>query len=110
MPALLLVRVRHVARRQISYRCLSSRPPHDTGTKPEGAFDKGLPFLFKSNASLFSLVTILGLVMGYNAYQDSTAHPDELDRTPREDGERQVRQLPDGRILMSDGSIVKSRS
>jgi hypothetical protein len=63
------------------------------------AFEKGLPFLFRNNAPLGTLIALLGAIFAYNAISDLTA--------PREQvlpaGVAKV--LPDGRLLMHDGSI-----
>jgi hypothetical protein len=90
------------------------RPPYlaqrffATGSKePEGAFDKGLPFLFKSNASLITLTSMLIAVGSYNAYLDATALPDSVQEAEAIGGENAARLLPDGRVLMKDGSIVR---
>ena len=90
------------------------RPPYlaqrcfATGSKePEGAFDKGLPFLFKSNASLITLTSMLVAVGSYNAYLDATALPDSVQEAEAIGGENAARLLPDGRVLMKDGSIVR---
>jgi len=90
------------------------RPPYlaqrffATGSKePEGAFDKGLPFLFKSNASLITLTSLLIAVGSYNAYLDATALPDSVQEAEAIGGENAARLLPDGRVLMKDGSIVR---
>lgn len=90
------------------------RPPYlaqrcfATGSKePEGAFDKGLPFLFKSNASLITLTSMLIAVGSYNAYLDATALPDSVQEAETIGGENAARLLPDGSVLMKDGSIVR---
>lgn len=88
--------------RYLAQRCIA------TGSKePEGAFDKGLPFLFKSNASLITLTSMLVAVGSYNAYLDATALPDSVQEAEAIGGENAARLLPDGRVLMKDGAVVR---
>jgi hypothetical protein len=94
--------LKQLRRPPLAQRCFA------TGSKePEGAFDKGLPFLFKSNASLITLTSLLIAVGSYNAYLDATALPDSVQEAEAIGGENAARLLPDGRVLMKDGSIVR---
>eukprot|EP00312_Isochrysidales_sp_CCMP1244_P019331 CAMPEP_0202791902 /NCGR_PEP_ID=MMETSP1388-20130828/82568_1 /ASSEMBLY_ACC=CAM_ASM_000864 /TAXON_ID=37098 /ORGANISM="Isochrysis sp, Strain CCMP1244" /LENGTH=140 /DNA_ID=CAMNT_0049461681 /DNA_START=18 /DNA_END=437 /DNA_ORIENTATION=- len=82
------------------------QPPLETAKKrlapkpPEDAFDKGLPFLFRNNASIPAMLTLLALIYGYNAFSDWTAEPEMPD-------EEKGQALAGGRVLMDDGSIVR---
>ena len=79
----------------------------DADSRPNAdAFEKGLPYLFRTNATLFSLVGMLALIGGYNAYLDWEAGPEGEGMACKAEGE--VRKiLSDGHILMQDGSIVR---
>jgi len=99
-----------------SRRPLSSQPssggagqgatPHETkGNPPEDPFQKGLPLLFRTNASLWTLTSVLALVMGFQAYLDWSTPPETQHDGAAE--EAHARLLPDGRMLMPDGSIRK---
>ena len=75
--------------------------------QPKDAFSSGLPFLFRNNATVPTLVTLLALIYAYNAYSDysdaqvcHTAPEQELDADV-------VKVLADGRVLMRDGSIQR---
>ena len=61
---------------------------------------KGLPFLFRNNASIPAMLTLLALIYGYNAFSDWTAEPEMPD-------EEKGQALAGGRVLMDDGSIVR---
>lgn len=82
------------------------QPPLETAKKrlapkpPEDAFDKGLPFLFRNNASIPAMLTLLALIYGYNAFSDWTAEPEMPD-------EEKGQALAGGRVLMDDGSIMR---
>ena len=91
-----------MARQRLS---TDAKPPD--AKEPEGAFDKGLPYLFKSNASFITLVSILIAVGSYNAYLDATELPDGVEELRAIGGEDAARLLPDGRVLLKDGSIVR---
>mmetsp|Transcript_73414 Transcript_73414/g.146050 ORF Transcript_73414/g.146050 Transcript_73414/m.146050 type:complete len:117 (-) Transcript_73414:76-426(-) len=71
-------------------------------SKPKDAFRKGLPFLFRNNASLPVMCMLLGMMWAYNAYSD--ANDEEEDARLRE---VHGTPLADGRVLMQDGSIRK---
>lgn len=66
-----------------------------------------MPFLFKSNASLITLTSMLVAVGSYNAYLDATALPDSVQEAEAIGGENAARLLPDGRVLMKDGAVVR---
>ena len=59
------------------------------------------------------LLLMLGLVFAYNAYDDWTRTADDPEETPEEYAARQLKVLPDdveqvmpdGRVLLKDGSI-----
>ena len=70
--------------------------------KPKDAFRKGLPFLFKNNATLATLCSMLAAIWAYNLYCDITDEP-EMDNML--DNERGGARLADGSRLMPDGSI-----
>jgi hypothetical protein len=104
----LLVRSRRVpaihARCKQSESGQQSTPPPPSG-EHDDAFKKGaFGMLFGANASLVTLVSALALLMGWQAYTDFAAHDaDRNDTIPP--NEVPVRELPDGRMLMPDGSI-----
>ena len=103
---------------------------------PENPFDKGLPLLFRNNMTLGGLVTILALVFAANAYADLNGDHDPAPSEKPLVNVAQVKRrlcprteraafciapraltgtppaaqvLPDGRLLMQDGSIVSRR-
>ena len=84
---------------------LSSGPAGSEGPPKKDAFRKGLPFLFRNNATLGTLVSLLVIVYLFNGYSDLTTPPEPHDggATALDDGVEKV--LPDGRMLMQDGSI-----
>ena len=53
-------------------------PPPASSKEPTDAFEKGLPFLFRNNATLPTMVTLLCIIFAYNAFSDRFA-PAEVD-------------------------------
>ena len=105
----------HAALRQRPVRQLTTASGGNAEKKsappppPKNAF-RDMP---GSSASLPGLVFLLGLVFAYNAYRDYTEVPEEPEETSEERVARQLkvlpdeiqRVLPDGRVLLVDGSI-----
>ena len=112
MASFALRLVSRAAPRPRSRSVSTKAPPPDDAPKaskvqPEDAFEKGLPFLFKNNASLITLVSVLGIVMSYNIYSSYNELPEPPSEALREAGPDARKILPHGRIIMEDGSIVR---
>ena len=105
-------------------RCLTTQPPQPSPAtsqpppqaptppkKPKDAF-RGMP---SSNLPMPGLLFLLTLVIAHHAYEDWTRVDEEPEETPEEKAARALkvpdddieRLMPDGRVLLKDGSIRK---
>ncbi|KAL1530590.1 hypothetical protein AB1Y20_001490 [Prymnesium parvum] len=101
-PTMVRLRFPSFARRLSASIPQKKEPPPPVHPEKD-PFKKGLPFLFQNNLTITGLVTILTVIFGYHAYLDLTAG------SPVQGGEVEssAKVLPDGRVLMADGSIHK---